>query len=326
MTAAVRPLGGSGLPTSGLSASGLSASGLSASGLSASGLSASGLSASGRFVTLAAAHGDRPVFAVDTPVGRVVVKRYADDRGAGVFATMTALWSSPFGAGRRPAGLPEPLRYVSGERLLVMEHVEGPAAGARGDLGATARVTEEAAGLLAELHGSGVVPTRARDWPRLLRSLARKAAVMHEPVGVAFARVLADLTALPVPDGALVCAHGDFSPRNLLCSPTGLRLIDFDRAQAADPLRDVAYWGCWAWTTLLLAGSRPSWEIGEAFLDAYAGHRSVGPVRARLAAHRAAGLLRIAHGWSALRTRPDVALEVVEEARRAVGGVGRAPH
>jgi aminoglycoside phosphotransferase (APT) family kinase protein len=102
-------------------------------------------------------------------------------------------------------------------------------------------------------------------------------------------------------DAGLVPAHGDFSPRNILVGGGRLALIDWDRFQAADRARDVAYFGTSTWVHGLRRRERPSWSSLEWAVDEY--ERATGHVfdERRLRFHVAAGLLRSAfslvHLW-----------------------------
>jgi aminoglycoside phosphotransferase (APT) family kinase protein len=120
----------------------------------------------------------------------------------------------------------------------------------------------------------------------------------------------------------LVISHGDFSPRNVLLTPEGLALIDFDRLQMAAPERDIAYWGAWTWVTMLTTGQQPSWQIADDLALAYNGFRPARPVAEPSASgfYRAVALLRIAHGWSALQAAPQTAALVLGEALSLVDG------
>jgi aminoglycoside phosphotransferase (APT) family kinase protein len=272
-------------------------------------------------------HPDRLVRLADGPGGRQVVKRYLDGSGPSVYTAMLALWGSPFGAARHPPGLPRPLWLDRETGDLAMEFVAGEPIGARGDLGSSVERLPEVALLLADLHASGVNSGRRRDAAALLRSCRRKVADLQRdaPQGRSATRLAALADRLmyrlePALLGrrsvVLVPSHGDFSPRNVLASPAGLVLIDFDRLQNAEPARDIAYWGAWTWVTQLCTGTTPSWAVGDELAQLYvdAGGRLVpgdgDP------AYRAAALLRIAHGWSALARRPDLAAEVLAQAHR----------
>ncbi len=282
-------------------------------------------------------HQDRPVVVVTRTSGeQVVLKRYLAADGSAIHELMTELWASPFGADRAPLpGLPEPLGFDAPRGELTMSLVPGEPMGARGDLGLTLQRAEEAAALLADLHASSVVVPRLRRRSGLLKSAARKAAERADtPQGPLFlAAVDAVRSAWGEPSGVaigvaepLVVCHGDFSPRNLLCAPGGLVLIDFDRLQMSHPLRDVAYWSAWTWATVTLSG-RPAtddaWGLSGEFQAAYAARSGLDLDRlaGELSVHRALALIRIAHGWSSLRTDPDAVQRVLAEATRLAGEV-----
>ena len=259
-------------------------------------------------------HADRPV----AIVGGAIVKRYRDARRAhDVHATMLSLWNSRFGRSRRPPGLPEPIALEG--TAVVMERIDGPPAALRGELGATTPSTESVAALLADLHASGATVGRERSGAGILRSLQRKLHDLDHPaLRRHFAAVVQSLDADDL-GGTPVVSHGDFSPRNVLLSPAGPRLIDFDRCRLAPRERDVTYWGAWAWATLALRGAHADWEIADRFERAYVQEAGL-PLfeERRRGAHRAAALLRIAHGWTALRRSPAVAELVVREAGACV--------
>lgn len=267
-------------------------------------------------------HADRPVTLDLTCDRPVAVKTYPAGRGEQVFTAMRALWASPFGASAAGPRMPEPLGFDEVTGALRMSFVEGVPLGTRGDAGATPTVLDELAELLASLHGSGVTCPRRRSADRVVRSLARKVPELDEPLREPFERVVAELGRRVPPRARLVIAHGDFSPRNVLVTRPSLVLIDFDRLQMASPARDVEYLGAWAWATACSNGARPDWELGDRFAAVY--ERLTGDALVDRSFHRAAGLLRIAHGWSALRARPDIARAVIAEAATAaVGEVGR---
>lgn len=270
-------------------------------------------------------HADRPVRLETGPGAPVVVKTYRKADGERVHREAVALWRSPFGAHRTPPGIPEPLAWRSREREMVMEALDGAPMGTRGDPGGALRRADEVAHLLADLHGCGVVVDRVRDDARLVASSARKAAdlsgtPLHPAATTALAAVRERLRRRPAPDRLVVC-HGDFSPRNVMETSTGLRLIDLDRLQMSAPARDVAYWGAWLWATRLLRGDEPRWDDADRFADAYAARRpgAAAGLAADGPAYRALALIRIAHGWSALRAAPALAVRVLEEASHQAG-------
>ena len=270
-------------------------------------------------------HADRPVHVETRGAHRVVVKRYVAGGAAAVYGQMSALWASPFGADRRPPGLPRPTGVNPDRQEVEMQFLPGDPIGSRGDLGLSVQQLPEVARLLADLHSSGVRVDRRRSPAALLRSSHRKVDELDRTgiersgsaeVAQLARRVVERLAAgLPTPT-ELVLSHGDFSPRNVLLTPNGLALIDFDRLQMAAPERDISYWGAWTWVTMLTTGRQPSWRVGDDLALAYHRFRPAAPEPAPSAFYRAVALLRIAHGWSALQAAPQTAALVLREALR----------
>lgn len=243
-------------------------------------------------------HADRPV-ELHRIEGRTIVRKYYAKGGADVFATSASLWASGFGAARRPPGLARPLAFDAATGALDSEHLDGGALAGRGSLGTVPERLAEVAALCADLHDSGVAVARNRRAAKLLRSLERKLGTGHP---------LLERLRLAAPRDAegdeggetLVVNHGDFSPRNILVTPDGLRLIDLDRVQASGRGRDLAYFGAWCWATQWQRGEAPSWELADE-LDAHYLRLRPDVAHAGLALgfYRAAALVRIATGWSA---------------------------
>ena len=271
-------------------------------------------------------HADRPVHLLESSGGRCITKRYAPAAGAEVWSNHLALWETSFGHRRSPAGIPEPISFDPGTGTITMELIDGEPLAHRGDVGRSVELARPAARLLADLHRSQLELAKRRSASSIVRSVRRKAFELGDAsLGDAMFEVARRLNDHRLSDRRqltehVVPSHGDFSPRNLLASPDGVRLIDLDRLQLAGRGRDLAYWGAWTWATQLLAGDVPSWEIGDAFITEYA---LVCPgvlreLEATLPFHRSAALCRIAHGWSALQRRPDLARLVIDEARVVV--------
>ena len=264
-------------------------------------------------------HDDRPVHVLDGPQGAVVAKRYRDVDARPIWALHVDLWASSFGQTRSPAGVPAPLSFDAATATITMELLVGEPLGTRGDLGRSLERVRPAARLLADLHRSRVEPARHRSARSVARSIQRKAFDIADPtLGDLMFDIARSLAARADLDEHLVASHGDFSPRNVFVTPTGLRLIDFDRMQLAGRGRDIAYWGAWIWVTQLLRGETPSWDAADDFVTEYA---VVAPgvlreLERTLGFHRSAALCRIAHGWSALQQRPDLARIVLEEAAK----------
>lgn len=297
-------------------------------------------------------HLDRPV-RIEVRDGReVVVKTYRLGGSRDVYDQMMALWRSPFGRGRRPPGLPEPLSVGLETGELVMALAPGRPLGERGDLGDSVRRLPEVAALLADLHSSGVTVSRVRSGDRVLASCRRKAADLSaacsatregsaaagsavglgsarvgpwaHPARAAVAAAAYDVVGLldrcrPQQED-LVPSHGDFSARNILGDDSGVVLVDLDRMQMADPAHDIAYWGAWIWATDAMSGHTPTWEVPADLVSHYTRHLGDRPCvsAGNLAFHQAAGLLRIVHGWSALQEQPGVQRLLLDEAARLV--------
>jgi len=274
-------------------------------------------------------HADRPVLLVEHDGDAAVLKRYERGGAALVHGQMVDLWASGF-----RASMPRPIALVEQGRSVLMSRCDGTPLGSRGDVGDAPRRAREVAELLAALHSCGVVVDRRRGPAELLRSSGRKAAELADiaaDVGTRRTAALAGelvaaLSAALPPVTGLVVSHGDFSPRNVLATPARLMLIDFDRLQMADPARDLSYWASWIWVTQYQRGATPSWSPGEDVVAHYAAERPdiTTTPRSTWAFYRAVSLLRIAHGWSALRADPTMAAGVLGAALGLLEGDRRA--
>jgi hypothetical protein len=255
-------------------------------------------------------HADRPVLQV-TEHGRTLIrKRYRTlDDAERVFAATTALWRSPFGAGRMPPGLPEPLAFDRAATTVDTAFLVGEA-GHRGvPDGCTPHDLDGMGLLLADLHRSGVDVPLVRSARRVLASMRRTLGDEHPIVSLAAART--------PEDELLVPSHGDFTPRNVWCTADGPVLIDLDRVQQADPSRDLGHFAAWCWTRRRLEDDPDGWRSGDALEAAYLRHADVAAAdldRGR-AFHRAAGLVRC---WASVSKRQpvEVAGALLAEAAR----------
>ena len=263
----------------------------------------------------------------------VVVKGYPRTEGAAVHAAMTALWASPLGRGRAGGpGMPQPLGFDEYTGELTTAWVPGTPLGEPGRVdGAISRAV--VVGTLGPApHGSGVVVDRVRDRRELARSVGRQvagtAADPSTPGVVLEAFIEASLAVDRswVVDEAprrLVLSHGALTPRRVLAGDRGLVLVDFDRLQMAEPERDLAHWAAWLWVT---EGARDVPDTTELLGDLVCGYaaaaRRAPADRAALEVHLAVCLVRIAHGWAALRR--DV-LTRVRVLRVATALAGRHP-
>jgi aminoglycoside phosphotransferase (APT) family kinase protein len=206
-----------------------------------------------------------------------------------------------------------------------MSFVDGEPLATRTDVGDTPSRLADVASLLADLNSSGVVVTRRRTAAKLLLSLRRK----RDDVGGTLAEdvetVVARLGRWQPRSEHLVVNHGDFSPRNLIVRGPDLVLIDFDRLQMADPVHDVAYFGAGLWAVERLLGGHGSWALGDELAQEHAARladgRDVDDRGEALTFHRAVGLVRIATSWTWMREHPDLAADVVAEARRVASSL-----
>jgi aminoglycoside phosphotransferase (APT) family kinase protein len=224
----------------------------------------------------------------------VMAKLYRDGQGEKAFTNMQRLWASPFGRTRRPPGLPEPLDYVTEASALITERLPGRPLLELGDVG-EARLAETMQ-LLADLHACGVEPEIRRTWRGILRSLARKVRRVREVAPQAASHiepVVAGLSGARVKDSELVCAHGDFSARNVLVTEQRLVLIDWDRLQQADPARDVTYFAVWPWREAVQSGRMPDRQSLPRALETYRRLRPSVHLHRQVPFHVAAALVRM---------------------------------
>jgi aminoglycoside phosphotransferase (APT) family kinase protein len=272
---------------------------------------------------LDARHADRPVLrgTVDGRAAVVKLHHSAATAAAGHHAAM-AIWAAT-ATGGEPGVVPEPMGWSPSAAAVIGEFVSGSALGARGSIGGAFERAHDVAQLLARLHAtSDTGHVARRDVRGIARSTRRKAAELPAPDQGPALAVAAALDAAGRADDAddrLVMTHGDFTPRNLLVEPSGrLRLIDLDRVRLAPAGRDIGYWRAWCWATQLLAGDTARWSHTDPFLAARPAHadgpRGADTIATSLPRHTAAGLIRIAHGWSILATMPELRAAIVDEA------------
>ena len=155
------------------------------------------------------------------------------------------------------AGLPVPAAgevvEVDGQLGLVYERVEGgPMADAL--LSTPETIADRVVGLArtfaevhAEIHACGAIPEVPSQ--RLLPTVIRRMAALSPDLQKATLRAFDEM-----PEGDRLC-HGDFHPYNVLMSPRGPIVIDWNNAHIGNPLEDVAR------STLMLSGvamSEPS--------------------------------------------------------------------
>ncbi len=260
---------------------------------------------------------DRSVRRAERDGHSLLLKRYMVADAASVYANMLAMWRSSFGAERRPPGLPEPLA-LEGD-TVVMAFVDGAPLAEIGQTTLDDQAFDEFARLVADLHGSGVAVPRTRPASKVVRSLAR--VEMPEDTQQAYDEVVARAAEMIPSEEPLVLTHGDCSPRNVIRSPDGLVLIDFDRLHLAERGRDIGYFGAWTWARQHLAGEAPSWDTADRFLAAYATWAEVEPASLVQTAsfHRSIGMLRILKGWPSVTRSADHTQRFLVEADQVLG-------
>ncbi len=117
----------------------------------------------------ATGHDDRPVELRRRGDTRFVRKYHAG--GAEVWEVASALWASPFGGGRTPPGLAEPLAWDPDALAFDSEFVEGDVLAGRGSLGRVAELPpRKRYGLASNVHqfnplevGVATVPAGVRQ-------------------------------------------------------------------------------------------------------------------------------------------------------------------
>jgi aminoglycoside phosphotransferase (APT) family kinase protein len=262
---------------------------------------------------------DRVAFPLVTRHGaRVLGKLYPTTEDAqATFANMQELWRSSFGARRRPPGLPKPIACLPELRVVIMERLEG--ARLVDGMADDVQAFDTAVRLAACLHGSDAKPARRRDARKIVRSIRRKAGDIGR-LDAGFGRELSHvadrLEAATVGEAELVPSHGDLTPANVFLSRRGPALIDLDRFQAADPLRDLAYLGGWYCVRALRDEGRPDWGMVQRAISVYREERPLETDGQRLEFHMAAGLVRFAHGR--LPRDPGFAAVLPRAAREAI--------
>ncbi len=256
---------------------------------------------------------DRSVWTEVRDGSDVVLKRYVVADAAAVYDNMQALWNSSFGAARMPPGMPEPLS-LDGD-TIVMSFVDGAPLAEVGQTALDADRFDAFARLIADLHGSGVVPPRKRSGRKVVRSLTK--AEVGGGLQAAYDAVIAQLADLTPAEEQLVISHGDCSPRNVVVAEGGLVLIDFDRLHRAERGRDIGYFGAWTWARQYQAGETPTWDVADRFLGAYARHATfdADALTASAPFHRAVGLLRIVKGWPSIVASVEHSERLLTEAQ-----------
>lgn len=248
---------------------------------------------------------------------------YADDRGRRIDALARALREQGLGA-----EVPEPLGALVHGRLFVEREVEGRTlhaallSGDRVDPAPLARALRRFHGTASGLPAGPDPETLRQRCASGLRELAR-CAPDAGPAATAVERLLAEALP-PAARGATI--HGDFHPQQVILSPAGPVLVDFERAGPGDPIQDAGNLAANLRSMAAAAGGEAAAAIHaflEGFLEA-AGFRSRERPASDLAFFEAVAtvelallrLRRLEPGW------PDSVRRLIERAAAALEAAG----
>ena len=171
-------------------------------------------------------------------------KTFADERGAGIYSRMAALWQrwDTTHAGFRVA---RPLAYDAATRTLWQAGLPGTSLLPRLDTSAPATWSAAIARGLAEIHAgdvTGLVRITAADQVAEAHKKAARLARAFPEHAAALDAILGSLGehAAAVADAPERMIHGDFHIGQLLAQDGALACVDFDELALGDPLQDLA--------------------------------------------------------------------------------------
>ena len=199
-----------------------------------------------------------------------LVKLYGDDAPAGWVEHMARIDRALY-----EAGLPVPaageIIEIGGSLGLIYERIEGGSMAEgllempEADSDMVVQLAHVFAEVHAQIHTYRDIQAEVPSQRHLLPTVIRRVAVLPPDLKEATLKALDEM-----PDGDRLC-HGDFHPYNVLMSPRGPVVIDWNNAHTGNPLEDVAR------STLILSGvpvSQPSYrslidQFNQAFLERY---------------------------------------------------------
>jgi len=195
-----------------------------------------------------------------------ILKLYGEDTPVGFVE-----WLGKVERALYEAGLPVPavgeLIEIDGCLGQVYERIEGGSIAeallgmSEADPDAVVRLAHTFAEVHAQIHACRDIRAEVPSQRQLLPTVIRRIAVLPPDLKEATLKALGEM-----PEGDRLC-HGDFHPYNVLMSPRGPIVIDWNNAHIGDPLEDVAR------STLILSGvsvSQPSYRsILDPFSQAY---------------------------------------------------------
>ena len=174
-----------------------------------------------------------------------ILKLYRSKAAAG-WAEQEAAITRAVGQAGLPAPAVEAVIEVDGRPGIIFERVEGPtmlrAAPTRPWM--LVRWARLLARLHAVMHDRSIpqLPSQRQQLQQQIRFAGQLSAELRQAALDALARL---------PDGTALC-HGDFHPDNVLMSPGGPVIVDWDGATSGNPAADVAR------TSLMIRTGRPT--------------------------------------------------------------------
>jgi Ser/Thr protein kinase RdoA (MazF antagonist) len=194
---------------------------------------------------------------------RVYGKLSRDERGRRNLQLLTSAFEAASASGglwraARPMGYVEPWRLLLQEavpgrdfRLVFAELTPDDATDAK--LSQAGRLIDESARAIHGLQRAPLVPGAMMTFERLLEAQERNLHYMTKAqpeLAGELAAIRAEARRLQreTRPGDLVFAHGDFAHGNLLIEGDRVGIIDFDKAGAAEPSYDVAYFLTHMWS------------------------------------------------------------------------------
>ena len=231
-------------------------------------------------------------YTIDLGGGELSVRVYGklsrDERGLRYHQLQTSAFSASMASGGlwRAA---RPVDYVPQWRLMLQEAVPGrdfrvafadltPDRATPAQLDEVGRLLDGIARAIHGLQRAPIVPGAVLTFDRLLAAQDRNLHYMQglQPElakDLAAIRKEAARLARETPANPLVFAHGDFAHGNLLVDGARIGIIDFDKAGAAEPAYDVAYFLTHMWSFGLRHDKRMPHVVRlcERFRSAYLG-------------------------------------------------------
>ncbi len=208
--------------------------------------------------------GDRRRSGGDGPAPcRVYGKVARDDRGARNYRTLTAAWEASL-ASNGSWRAARPVAYLPRWQLLLQEAVPGrdfrlvfgeltPDDADEAQLEQARRHLEGIASAVRGLQTAPIGPGPVKTFERLRAEQEKNLSYMDalQPrLAAEIAGIRRELERLEpeTPAGPLVFSHGDFAHGNVLIDGERVGIIDFDKAGAAEPAYDVAYFLTHMWS------------------------------------------------------------------------------